>query len=123
MTGIQADELTATYEIIDKAAIEDLAGGLFVSTPITLEDIETEELQASVTSALENSSFTDEATSILAAGALQTPSIQNQLLDMGVSQSEIAAMAAQPLAAAAGGGGRTKFVVEGVTVTPVVLCT
>ena len=118
VTGIQADELTATYEIIDKAAIEDLAGGLFVSTPITLEDIETEELQASVTSALENSSFTDEATSILAAGALQTPSIQNQLLDMGVSQSEIAAMAAQPLAAAAGGGGRTKFVVEGVTVTP-----
>lgn len=118
VTGIQADELTATYQIIDKAAIEDLAGGLFVSTPITLEDIEAEELQASVTSALEDSSFTDEAMSILATGALQTPSIQNQLLDMGVSQSEIAAMAAQPLAAAAGGGGRTKFVVEDVTVTP-----
>ncbi len=121
VTGIQADELTATYEIIDKADIEDLAGGLFVSTPITVDDIETEELQESVMSALEDSSFTDEATSILATGALQTPSIQNQLLDMGVSQSEIAAMAAQPLAAAAGGGGRTKFVVEGVTIKPSVL--
>ena len=121
VTGIEDDELTATYEIIDKADIEDLTGGLFVSTPITLDDIETEELQASVMSALEDSSFTDEATSILAAGALQTPSIQNQLLDMGVSQSEIEAMAAQPLAAAAGGSGRTKFVVEGVTVTPSVL--
>ena len=121
VTGIEADELTANYEIIDKADIEDLTGGLFVSTPITLDDIETEELQASVMSALEDSSFTDEATSILAAGALQTPSIQNQLLDMGVSQSEIEAMAAQPLAAAAGGSGRTKFVVEGVTVTPSVL--
>lgn len=121
VTGIEADELTANYEIIDKADIEDLTGGLFVSTPITLDDIETEELQASVMSALEDSSFTDEATSILAAGALQTPSIQNQLLDMGVSQSEIEAMAAQPLAAAAGGSGRTKFVVEGVTVTPSIL--
>ncbi len=121
VTGTLADELTATYEIIDKADIEDLTGGLFVSTPITLDDIETEELQASVMSALEDSGFTDEATSILAAGALQTPSIQNQLLDMGVSQSEIEAMAARPLAAAAGGSGRTKFVVEGVTVTPSVL--
>lgn len=121
VTGIEDDELTATYEIIDKADIEDLTGGLFVSTPITLDNIETEELQASVMSALEDSSFTDEATSILATGALQTPSIQNQLLDMGVSQSEIEAMAAQPLAAAAGGSGRTKFVVEGVTVTPSVL--
>ena len=121
VTGTLADELTATYEIIDKADIEDLTGGLFVSTPITLDDIETEELQASMMSALEDSSFTDEATSILAAGALQTPSIQNQLLDMGVSQSEIEAMAARPLAAAAGGSGRTKFVVEGVTVTPSVL--
>jgi uncharacterized repeat protein (TIGR02543 family) len=118
VTGIEDDELTANYEIIDKADIEDLTGGLFVSTPITLDDIETEELQASVMTALEDSSFTDEATSILATGALQTTSIQNQLLDMGVSQSEIDAMAAQPLAAAAGGGGRTKFVVEDVTVTP-----
>ena len=120
VTGILDDELTAAYQIIDKADIEDLAGGLFVSTPISLDDIETEELQASVMSALENSSFTDEATSILATGALQTPSIQNQLLDLGVSQSEIEAMAAQPLAAAAGGSGsgRTKFIVEDVTVTP-----
>ena len=36
VTGIEDDELTATYEIIDKADIEDLTGGLFVSTPITL---------------------------------------------------------------------------------------
>ena len=121
VTGIEADELTVNYEIIDKADIEDLTGGLFVSTPITLDDIETEELQASVTAALEDSSFTDEATSILATGALQTPSIQGQLLDMGVSQAEIDAMAAQPLAAAAGGGGRTKFLVEDVRVTPSVL--
>ncbi len=120
VTGIEADELTAAYEIIDKADIEDLTGGLFVSTPITLDDIETEELQASVMSALEDSSFTDEATSILAAGALQTPSIQNQLLDMGVSRTELTAMAAQPLAAAAGGSGRAKFIVEDVTVTPLV---
>mgnify|MGYP001661113113 CR=1 FL=1 len=122
VTGILDDELTATYEVIDKADIEDLAGGLFVSTPITLDDIETEELQASVMSALEDGDFTDEVTTILASGALQTSSIQNQLLDMGVSRSEIAAMTAQPLAAAAGGGGgRTKFVVEDVTVTPSVL--
>lgn len=104
VTGILDDELTAAYQIIDKADIEDLAGGLFVSTPISLDDIETEELQASVMSALENSSFTDEATSILATGALQTPSIQNQLLDLGVSQSEIEAMEAQPL----GSRGRRK---------------
>lgn len=121
VTGILDDELTAAYEIIDKADVEELAGGLFVSTPITLDDIETEELQDSVMSALEDSSFTDEALSILATGALQTQSIQNQLLDMGVSRSEIAAMAAQPMAAAGGGGGRTKFVVEDVRVTPSVL--
>ena len=121
VTGILDDELTAAYEIIDKADVEELAGGLFVSTPITLDDIETEEWQDSVMSALEDSSFTDEALSILATGALQTQSIQNQLLDMGVSRSEIAAMAAQPMAVAGGGGGRTKFVVEDVRVTPSVL--
>ncbi len=122
VTGILDDELTAAYEIIDKAEIADLTGGLFVSTPITLDDIETEELQASVLSALEDSSFTDEAASILAKGALQTPSIQDQLADMGVSRTELAAMAAQPLAASGGSSsGRTKFIVEDVTVTPSVL--
>lgn len=118
VTGIEANELTATYEIIDKADIEDLTGGLFVSTPITIDNLETEKLKESVNLALKDSSFTDDALSILATGALQTPSIQNQLLEMGISQSEITTMAAQPLAAAAGGGGRTKFVVEDVTVTP-----
>lgn len=98
-----------------------MPAGFLVSTPITLDDIETEELQDSVMSALEDSSFTDEALSILATGALQTQSIQNQLHGMGVSRSEIAAMAAQPMAAAGGGGGRTKFVVEDVRVTPSVL--
>lgn len=96
VTGIQADELTATYEIIDKADIEDLAGGLFVSTPITVDDIETEELQESVMSALEDSSFTDEATSILATGALQTPSIQNQLLDRFWEMDRDSSWAAAP---------------------------
>ena len=122
VTGIEDDELTANYEVIDKTDVEDLAGGLFVSTPVTLDGLETEQLKAAVSSALAGSSFTNDALSILASGALQTESIQEQLLDMGVSQTEISAMAAQPLAAASGGSsggsGRTKFEVEDVSVTP-----
>lgn len=110
------NDTTVHYKVIKKEDIEDLTGGLFVSAPITLNELETEEMQEALNASLEDSSFTDEVVSLLATGALQTPSIQDQMLDMGVTQEEIDLLAAQPFAA--GGAGKTKFVFEGVKVTP-----
>ena len=117
VTGV-TDDTTVHYEVIRREDIESLTGGLFVSTSITLDESATQAMQQSLAEGLENSSFTQEAVSLLAAGALQTPSIRAQLLEMGVTQEEINLLAAQPMAAGGSSAGKTKFAYEGSTVRP-----
>ena len=110
---------TVAYEIIDKDDIEDLTGGLFVSTPISVDDLDTTALQNALAADLAESDFADEAVAMMASAAFQTPTIQAQLMDMGLSSAEISALAASPMAARAGlGGGRTKYTFDGASVTP-----
>lgn len=110
---------TVAYEIIDKDDIEDLTGGLFVSTPISVDDLDTTALQNALAADLAESDFADEAVDMMASAAFQTPTIQAQLMDMGLSSAEISALAASPMAARAGlGGGRTKYTFDGASVTP-----
>ena len=110
------------YKVISAQEKENLVGGLFVKTPVTVteEDLNIPKMEAELMAQVEQSNFVNDASALLASNAMNMESVQTQMRTLGFTQTEIQAMAAQPLAAGYSNG-RVVFQREDLNVDPTIL--
>ena len=114
------DETTVSYKIVTRDEMESFMS-MFVSQKVNgeelLNEIDQEQVLENIRVQAEESGFAEEAANRMLLSALETEEIRQRMLDAGLTEEELQAMAnsAQPLAVGATGG-RTKF-----TCTPKVM--
>lgn len=123
------DENTISYKRMDKdtvvEAMED-SMDLFVSQEVEkeviLENLDEEELEEQIKQQAQESGFAQQAADQMFQAALDTPEVQDQLLDIGVTQEELLEMQNSASLLGVGAfGGRTKFYVDGININPTLI--
>lgn len=121
ITDISYNE-SLIYRVISAEEKENLVGGLFVKTPVTVteEDLNIPAMEAELMAQVEQSGFVDDAAALLATNAMGMESVQAQMQTLGFTAEEISTLAAAPLAAT-GSSSRVVFKMEDLSVKPSVL--
>lgn len=124
-----ADENTISYKIMDKddvvEAMED-SMDLFVSQEVEkeviLENLDEEDLEEQIKQQAQESGFAQQAADQMFQSALATQEVQDQLLDIGVTQEELQEMQNSASLLGVGAfGGRTRFYVDGININPTII--
>lgn len=112
---------TVEYRVISAEEKENLVGGLFVKTPVTVteDDLNIPKMEAELMTQVEQSGFVDDAAALLASNAMAMESVQAQMQALGFTEQEISRLSASPLAAS--GSSRVLFKMEDLSVKPSVL--
>lgn len=124
-----ADETTISYRIMDKEtvveAMED-SMDMFVSQEVEkeviLENLDEEDLEEQIKQQAQESGFAQQAADQMFHSALATQEVQDQLLDIGVTQEELQEMQNSASLLGVGAfGGRTRFYVDGININPTII--
>lgn len=124
-----ADETTISYRIMDKEtvveAMED-SMDMFVSQEVEkeviLENLDEEDLEEQIKQQAQESGFAQQAADQMFHSALATQEVQDQLLDIGVTQEELQEMQNSASLLGVGAfGGRTRFYVDGININPTLI--
>lgn len=124
-----ADENTISYQLMDKDAVVEAMENsmdMFVSQEVEkeviLENLDEEDLEEQIKQQAEESGFAQQAADQMFQSALATQEVQDQLLDIGVTQEELQEMQNSASLLGVGAfGGRTRFYVGGININPTII--
>ncbi len=124
-----ADENTISYQLMDKDAVVEAMENsmdMFVSQEVEkeviLENLDEEDLEEQIKQQAEESGFAQQVADQMFQSALATQEVQDQLLDIGVTQEELQEMQNSASLLGVGAfGGRTRFYVDGININPTLI--